>query len=240
MAENDTKKSSILLVEDEYDIRQLMSLHLKRKGYQVEEAVDGVSAHNILENQTFDLLILDWMLPGMNGFELLSLVRKKSHPAGSAPILFVTAKSEPEHIISALENGADDYIVKPFDVLIFLARVASLLRRRDMLVSDSSPKNQLNIGDMTLDRSAFKVFIKDQEVSLTLSEFLLLEALLKNQGRVLSRQNLASYIQGEDINVTSRTIDTHTSVLRKKIGEYGKMIETVRGVGYRIGYINNE
>ena len=243
MAVSDLKKnSSILLVEDEYDIRQLISLHLKRKGYEVEEAVDGVAAHNILETKTFNLLILDWMLPGMNGFDLLSLVRKKPHSLSSIPVLFVTAKSEPQHIISALENGADDYIVKPFDVLVFLARVASLLRRQEMQKSISDPvqNTQLNIGDMVLNRDSFKIFIKDQEISLTLSEFLLLEALLKNQGRVLSRQQLASYIQGEDINVTSRTIDTHTSVLRKKIGEYGKMIETVRGVGYRIGYVSNE
>ena len=240
MADSDIKKtSSILLIEDEYDIRQLMSLHLKRKGYEVEEVVDGVAAHNTLSKKNFDLLILDWMLPGMNGLDLLSVVRKKPQPLGSVPVLFVTAKSEPEHIISALENGADDYIVKPFDVLVFLARVASLLRRKEMHET-SSEKTQLNIGDMVLDRDSFKVFVKDQEISLTLSEFLLLEALLQNQGKVLSRQKLASYIQGEDTNVTSRTIDTHTSVLRKKIGEYGKMIETVRGVGYRIGYMNNE
>ena len=236
MAESEVKNISILLVEDEYDIRQLMSLHLKRKGYQVEEAVDGVSAHSILEKKTYDLLILDWMLPGMNGFDLLTVVRKKPRPEGAVPILFVTAKTEPEHIVSALEGGADDYIVKPFDVLVFLARVASLLRRRET----ASSEDHLKIGDMVLDRTAYKVFIKGEEVSLTLSEFLLLKALLKNQGKVLSRQKLASYIQGEDTNVTSRTIDTHTSVLRKKIGEYGKMIETVRGVGYRIGYIKNE
>ena len=238
MAEHELKNTSILLVEDEYDIRQLMSLHLKRKGYQVEEAVDGVSAHNVLEKKSYDLLILDWMLPGMNGLDLLSVVRKKPHPEGLVPVLFVTAKSEPEHIVTALEAGADDYIVKPFDVLVFLARVASLLRRREIAAADS--QDHLKIGDMVLDRKAYKVFIKGEEISLTLSEFLLLKALLKNQGKVLSRQNLASYIQGEDTNVTSRTIDTHTSVLRKKIGEYGKMIETVRGVGYRIGYIKNE
>ena len=238
MAEHELKNTSILLVEDEYDIRQLMSLHLKRKGYQVEEAVDGVSAHNVLEKKSYDLLILDWMLPGMNGLDLLSVVRKKPHPEGLVPVLFVTAKSEPEHIVTALEAGADDYIVKPFDVLVFLARVASLLRRREIAAADS--QDHLKMGDMVLDRKAYKVFIKGEEISLTLSEFLLLKALLKNQGKVLSRQNLASYIQGEDTNVTSRTIDTHTSVLRKKIGEYGKMIETVRGVGYRIGYIKNE
>ena len=230
--------SKILLVEDEQDIRQLMCLHLNRKGYITEEAVNGSKAYEMLEQSSFDLIILDWMLPGMSGLELLSWIRNKPSPLGSTPILFVTAKSEPENIVKALQAGADDYLIKPFDLRVLMARVSSLLRRHEMKyleTTDSQPK--LTIGDLTLDREAHKVFIQNQEVTLTLSEFLLLETLLKNQGKVLSRQQLASHILGEETNVTSRTIDTHTSILRKKIGNYGKLIETVRGVGYRIGYL---
>lgn len=230
--------SKILVVEDEQDIRQLMCLHLNRKGYNTQEATNGSQAYEILEGHSFDLIILDWMLPGISGLELLSWVRSKPLPLGATPILFVTAKSEPENIVKALQSGADDYLVKPFDLSVLMARVFSLLRRHEIRdLEKSNSQSKLIIGDLTLDREAHKVLIQNQEITLTLSEFLLLEVLLKNQGKVLSRQQLASHIQGEETNVTSRTIDTHTSILRKKIGDYGKLIETVRGVGYRIGYL---
>ena len=237
---NKTEKSKILVVEDERDIRQLMSLHLHRNNYIAQSAEDGTQAYNLLEREAFDLVILDWMLPGMNGIELLQWIRGKNKENQDVPVLFVTAKSEPENIVKALEMGSDDYIVKPFDLRVLMARVQSLLRRREMqslfeLQSNSSAP--LKIGGLTLDRNAHKVFIQDQEVPLTLSEFLLLEALLKHQGKVLSRQQLINAVQGESTNVTGRTIDTHTSVLRKKMGRYGRLIETVRGVGYRIGCI---
>ena len=235
----DEQKTNILVVEDEKDICQLMCLHLNRQGYLTQVAGDGIQAYKCLEKTVFDLIILDWMLPGMNGLELLNWVRDKNPINKRVPVLFVTAKSEPEDIVKALESGADDYIVKPFDLRVLMARVQSLLRRREMkdLLNKDKKADSLSVGDLTLDRSSHKVFIKDQEVSLTLSEFLLLETLLMNQGKVLSRQQLINYVQGESTNVTGRTIDTHTSVLRKKIGEYGRLIETVRGVGYRIGYI---
>ena len=231
---------NILVVEDEHDIRQLMCLHLNRQNYKTQESADGLQASMILEKSIFDLIILDWMLPGINGLDLLLVIRKKEHLNQTTPILFVTAKSEPENIVKALENGADDYIIKPFDFRVLMARVISLLRRNDMknLLHQSQDKQApLSVGDLKLDRSAHKVFLKDEEISLTLSEFLLLETLLLNQGKVLSRQQLINHVQGDSTNVTGRTIDTHTSVLRKKIKEYGNLIETVRGVGYRIGYI---
>lgn len=232
----------ILIVEDENDIRHLMCLHLNRKGYEITDVNDGTKAYNLLEKDIFNLIILDWMLPGINGLDLLEWVRKKNPPHTHVPILFVTAKSEPENIVLALETGADDYIVKPFDFKVLMARVANLLRRHEtkkFFDKKNNQKTTLSIGDLVLDQSAHKVFIKDEEISLTLSEFLLLKTLLMNQGKVLSRRQLASSIQGEDIHIITRTIDTHTSILRKKIGSYGKLIETVRGVGYRIGYIND-
>lgn len=228
----------ILIIEDEYDIRQLMCLHLRRHTYEITEASNGSLAYDMLEKQEFDLLIVDWMLPGMSGLELLSWIRKKNHLHEKTPVLFVTAKSEPENIVLALETGADDYIVKPFDSRILIARVSNLLRRGHFQkILSENVKDNLSIGDLMLDRTSHKVFIRQEPISLTLSEFLLLETLLINQGKVLSRNQLASSIQGEDININSRTIDTHTSSLRKKIGEYGSLIETVRGVGYRMDYV---
>ena len=230
---------NILVVEDEDDIRRLMILHLGREGYQITEASSGALAYEILGEKSFDLVILDWMLPGLSGLELLKTIRKEDHLNKQAPVLFVTAKSESENIVLALESGADDYIVKPFDFKVFLARVKSLLRRGEASKLFNE-KDILSVGDLSLDQSSHRVFIKDKEINLTLSEFLLLKALLMNQGKVLSRHQLASRVQGEDTNVTARTIDTHTSVLRKKIEPYGKLIETVRGVGYRIGYLSDK
>ena len=232
------KSEKILIVEDEQDIRQLMLLHLERKGYSVFSAVDGAKAYDQLGKDSFDLIILDWMLPGMSGLEILLWIRSKNKKNSATPVLFVTAKSEPENIVKALQSGADDYLIKPFDVRVLMARVSSLLRRLKMKEVFGESNNQtLSIGDIALDKNSHKVYIKKEEVQLTLSEFLLLETLLKSQGKVLSREQIAQNIQGEGVTVTRRTIDTHTSILRKKIGECGKMIETVRGVGYRIGYV---
>ena len=240
MNPNKTSKN-ILIVEDEFDIRQLMRLHLNREGRLTTEADNGAKAYEILEKNSFDLIILDWMLPGMSGLELLQWMRAKTKTHRTTPVLFVTAKSEPDNIVLALESGADDYIVKPFDFKVFIARTSALLRRQSLenfFNAQTKEKDILTIGDLKLNRGAHKVFLKDKEIYLTLSEFLLLEALLMNQGKALSRRQLANYVQGEDVVVTRRTIDTHTAVLRKKIGSYGKLIETVRGIGYRIGYID--
>ena len=234
------EKSKVLVVEDENDIRKLMCLHLERNDYLITEATEGSQAYELLEKNKFNVIILDWMLPGMSGLDLLVWIRSQNEINKITPILFVTAKSEPEDIVKALDSGADDYVVKPFNIPVLLARVQSLLRRNntESILEIQKKQPQLSIGHLKINRDSHKVYMDNKEVSLTLSEFLLLETLLLNQGKVLSRQQLIQYIQGENTNVTGRTIDTHTSVLRKKIGEYGNLIETVRGVGYRIGYIN--
>lgn len=215
---NTKNKSKILVVEDEDDIRQLMHLHLTRKNYSVTEAIDGLQAYSSLEKEVFQLVILDWMLPGMNGLEILTWMRSKNKINQTTPVLFVTAKSEPENIVTALDSGADDYVVKPFNTTILLARVQNLLRRSNTksVLEIQKEQARLSIGNLTIDRDSHKVFIHKKEIPLTLSEFLLLETLLLNQGKVLSRQQLIQYVQGESTNVTGRTIDTHTSVLRKK------------------------
>ena len=139
----------ILVVEDENDIRKLMCLHLHRQGYQTLSADNGITAHQMLEKNPFDLIILDWMLPGASGLELLLSIRKKSHLHFTTPVLFVTAKSEPDNIVLALESGADDYIVKPFDFKVLMARTAGLLRRREttkIFNEKDKEKKVLSIG----------------------------------------------------------------------------------------------
>ena len=232
---------SILVVEDELDIQNLMCLHLSQGGYHVESAQTGKQAYNMLFERSYHLIILDWMIPEINGLELLKWLRKDNIQHKNIPVLFVTAKTDPEDIVQGLDAGADDYITKPFDFSVFKARVNNLIRRVKLmskLTETGKIQNlKFQLQDLIVDTSAHKVFIDGQETVLTLSEFRLLETLLRNQGKALSRKQMISFIQGEDVNVTGRTVDTHISILRKKLGRYGKFIETVRGIGYRIGFI---
>ncbi len=237
----DTLLHSILVVEDEIDIQNLICLHLSREGYQVDSAENGKQAYNKLLNHSYQLVILDWMIPGINGLELLKWMKTPSSAYKNTPVLFVTAKSDPEDIVLGLEAGADDYITKPFDFSVFKARVKNLIKRLSFMNTLTKLENhqdfKFHLGDLTLDTTAHKAFLAGKELILTLSEFRLLEVLLRNQGKALSRKQMINFIQGEEINVTGRTVDTHISILRKKIGQYGKLIETVRGIGYRIGFI---
>jgi two-component system phosphate regulon response regulator PhoB len=231
-------KTRVLVVEDESDIRQLIVLHLKREGFDVESCDDGEQARQLLTDGAFDLVILDWMLPSLSGLELTRWLRKRGGSNG-APILFVTAKTEPEHVATGLDAGADDYLTKPFDTLVLMARVNALLRRRDWLKSQpttSSTSSPLVLGDLSLDGQTFEVTLAGQKLDLTRSEFRLLECLMMNQGKVRSRESLIEEIQGEGVNVVGRTVDTHVFGLRKKLGPYADVIETIRGVGYRVRF----
>lgn len=225
----------VLVVEDEAEIRQLIALHLKREGFQVEEVGDGEDARQRLSSNTYDLLVLDWMTPSLSGIELTRWVRNRSQQ-GPVPILFVTAKTDPEHVAMGLDAGADDYLTKPFDTMVLMARVNALLRRHDWLRgrADEKTSDLLVLGSLSLNTQTYEVLLADKPLDLTRSEFRLLETLLMNQGKVLSREALIEEIQGEGVNVVGRTIDTHVFGLRKKLGEWADMIETIRGVGYRV------
>lgn len=225
----------VLVVEDETEIRQLITLHLKREGFEVDEIADGKLARASLESRNYDMVILDWMLPSLSGLELTRWMRKRATRATHTPVLFVTAKAEPEHVATALDAGADDYIMKPFDTLVLMARVNALLRRQDWLKAlPAAPSTRLSLGDLVMDRLSFEVFMAGEKLDLTRSEFRLLESLLQNQGKVLSREMIIEQIQGEGVNVVGRTVDTHIFGLRKKLGPYADFIETIRGVGYRV------
>lgn len=236
MPQGDVRKS-ILVVEDESEIRQLVVLHLRREGFDVSEVGDGEEARGLLSSNNYDLVVLDWMLPSLSGLEITRWMRKRAQMA-QTPILFVTAKAEPEHVATCLDAGADDYLCKPFDTLVLMARVNALLRRQDWLKArmTSVPATSLTLGELTLDRQTFEVRLAGELLELTRSEFRLMESLMDNQGKVLSRESLMAQIQGEGVNVVGRTVDTHIFGLRKKLGEFSDYVETIRGVGYRVRY----
>lgn len=234
-----SKQKEILIVEDEADIRELMAFHLAKDNFLIDTASDGRIAYDKLLKTKYDLIVVDWMIPEISGLYLISWMKKPTHIQQQTPILMVTAKSDPVNIILGLETGADDYMVKPFDFDVFRARVQNLLKRSGELKATQQKEKEsglLVIGELSLNKKSHEVTLRGGPLNLTYSEFRLLEILISHQGRVLSRKKIISYIQGEEIVVTGRSIDTHISSLRKKLGEYGKSIQTVRGVGYRISF----
>ena len=199
MNKNDPPRR-VLVVEDEPEIRGLIVLHLKREGFEVDEIGDGYEARRLIESRAYNLILLDWMLPNMSGLELTQWARRRPD-LGIVPILFVTARTEPSHIAEGLDAGADDYLTKPFDPLVLAARVKALLRRHEWLRSHqtlpAAAKDLVQVGALKLNRRSFDVHLDDQPLELTRSEFRLLESLMTNQGKVLSRESLIGEIQAK-------------------------------------------
>lgn len=220
--------ANILIIEDDQDIRDLMYFQLKNEGHQVETASNGSIATDILAHKDFDLIIVDWMLPGKSGVEICRSIRQKEN-AKDIAVLMVTALNQPENIIDGLDAGADDYITKPFDLNVFQARIRAQLRRKEI----KEAVDFVEFENLKIEFTKCRVFIDNKEVHLTSTEFKILSLLAKSPGHVYTRENLINNIQGESIHVTNRTIDTHIAGLRKKIGSAGQLIETIRGVGYR-------
>lgn len=218
----------ILVVEDEAEILELISLLLLRQGHRVQQCKSAIEAVEHLKKEKFDLVVLDWMLPNYSGIDLL-----KSLGSAKPPVLMVTAKSEPADIVTALDSGADDYITKPFEPSVFTARVKALLRRA-LLAGQQQSHEILKIGPLKMNLASYEVTENEVPLHLTPSEFKILATLAQNRGRVMTREHLIEIVQGEGISVTGRTIDTHVFGLRKKLSESGDWIETIRGVGYRV------
>ncbi len=234
----------ILVVEDEVDVRELIVLHLKRLGHAVTAVGSIEEARGAMAALIFDLAVVDWMLPGASGVDFIREIRRRRERADFA-ILMLTAKSEPKDIIEGLDAGADDYISKPFDAGVLLARVRALSRRlipSEHEVSSGMPgtgvekpgMSIVKLGQLHLYPETYEVKCCGEPIALTPSEFKLLMALSKSLGRVLTRDSLISQIQGEGVSVVGRTVDTHVFGLRKKLGACADVIETVRGVGYRV------
>lgn len=219
--------AQILVVEDETDIRDLIVLHLSREGHKVQACGTGSEALHQLTNGHFELVILDWMLPEKSGLDVLRDIRK-SLGHDQLAVLMVTAKGANSDLVMGLENGADDYLVKPFELSVLMARARALLRRLDR------KEVALTLGALVIDEAAHEAKLDGKAVSLTPYEFKLLVTLAHNKGRVLTRDFIIREVQGGGVNVVERAIDTHVFGLRKKLGESADLIETVRGVGYRI------
>ncbi len=225
------KNASILVIEDEQDIRDLISFQLKTEGHNVIVAESVDKAITIVERpEKIDLFIIDWMLPGvMSGLEFTKKLKAQKAYADT-PIIMITALTQPDNIVAALDAGADDYITKPFDLNVLQARIRVQLRN---LEHDTKDDDVLDFGLLRIELSKCRVFVKKEEVSLTSTEFKILSILVQKPGHVFTREQFINNIQGENIFVTGRTIDTHIAGLRKKIGSAANMIETIRGIGYR-------
>jgi len=228
-------KASILVVEDDADIQQLVSYNLIKSGFNVTCADSGEEALQLLEQEQVDLIILDLMLPGKDGMEVCRVIREKPESA-QPPIIMLTAKSEEDDIVSGLACGADDYVTKPFSPRILIARVQALLRREHdkILEEQRSDEETISIHSIVIHRGRHEVLVEGQQVHLTATEFTILEQLAARPGWVYTRQQIIDRIRGYDYLITPRAVDVQIFGLRKKLGEIGNCIETVRGIGYRL------
>lgn len=224
----------ILVIEDEQDIRDLMSFQLKAEGNKVSAVESADKAIGILERgEKIDLFLIDWMLPGsMSGLDFCKKLRQHKDYK-DIPVIMITALTQSDNIVSGLDAGADDYITKPFDLDVFQARVRAQLRASANSTERASTNKALTFGKLSLDEAKCRVMIEAEEIILTSTEYKILLNLALKPGHVYTRAQLISSIQGENIHVTGRTIDTHIAGLRKKLGDCANVIETIRGIGYR-------
>jgi DNA-binding response OmpR family regulator len=227
------RSARILLVDDEQSIQTLLSYPLRKDGYEVVQATDGRQALDRFAEQPFDLVVLDVMLPQLDGLEVCRRLRARS----AVPIIMLTAKSEEIDKVVGLELGADDYITKPFSMREFRSRIKAALRRADMRPpAEQETELPLEIGDLSVDFGKRSVEVRGGDVNLTFVEFEILGALARNPGRVFTRDQLLARIWGDAAYRDPRTIDVHIRHLREKLERHAKSPEyifTVRGVGYR-------
>ncbi len=218
----------LYLVEDDDDIREIETIALKNSNYQVCDFTTAKDFYRKMEEVLPDLVLLDIMLPGESGYEIVKKLR--ANPATQqVPIILVTAKTAEMDLVRGLDLGADDYIKKPFSVMELIARVRALLRR-----SDSEEQEVLRIGDILLDNERHMVFVGEEPVELTYKEYELLRYLMTNPDIVLSREAIMLHVWGTEFEGESRTVDMHIKTLRRKLGTEGSRIRTVRNVGYSI------
>lgn len=220
----------IYCVEDDESIRGLVTYALKGQGYEVRGFSEAAPFYKALEQNLPDLILLDIMLPGEDGYSILERL-KASSETKNIPVIMVTAKEAEYDKVRGLEAGADDYITKPFGMMEFVARVKAVLRR----CSRQEDDKELKCDDLKLSVGRHKVCWKEEKVELTRKEFELLQYLMENKGLVMTRNQILCHVWGYDFDGETRTVDVHVRTLRQKLGEAGNLIETVRGVGYRIG-----
>ena len=218
---------TILIVEDELDLQQILAYNLEHAGYAVRVAGTGREALRLAQDEPPQLVLLDLMLPDMPGTQICKQL-KEDPRTQAVPVVMLTARGEESDRVLGFELGADDYVVKPFSVRELLLRTQAILRRHAVPAEDV-----LAVRELRLDRAAHRVWAEEREIKLTALEFRLLQLLLEERGRVLTRGLLLEKVWNIDAEITTRTVDTHVKRLREKLGSSGDYIETVRGVGYR-------
>ena len=220
----------ILIIEDEPDIRKTLEYNISREGYEVISASSLSEGRQKLESASFSLLLLDLMLPDGSGLDLCREL-KQDKSLSSMPVIILTAKDDEVDKVVGFELGADDYVTKPFSVRELILRVKAVLKRGERKSDNMEVQRQF--GELKIDVDSHEVFVNDEQVSLTALEFKLLRQLVDRRGRVQSRDQLLSDVWGYSSDVTTRTVDTHIKRLREKLGDMGKYVQTIRGVGYK-------
>ncbi len=223
-------KTHIVVVEDESDLLDLLTYNLTQGGYEVTGFANGEQALQMMACKKPQLVLLDLMLPGVGGLEICRLLKSKPDTAG-IPIIMVTAKGEEADVVVGLGMGADDYVAKPFSMKVLLARIQTVLRRREKGLAPSD--EMLKVHDIVINPGRHEVLCGKTMVELTASEFRLLHFLALRPGWVFTREQIVDGVKGEDYSVTDRAVDVQMVSLRRKMGKRGDYIETVRGVGYR-------
>jgi len=221
--------NKILIVEDDKNIAKLVKYNLEKNNCNCIVTTTGEEALNVLETKGADLIILDVMLPGIDGIEVLKRIRQKEK-LSLVPVIMLTAKGEEIDKVLGFELGADDYLVKPFSVRELMLRIKAILKRSKAKVTE---KDEFETGNLKIDVERNKVTVDDKKVELTPMEFKLLIKLMRAQGIVLSREKLLDDLWDISADITTRTVDTHIKRLRNKLGAYGALIETVHGIGYK-------
>ena len=220
----------ILVVDDEEDILELVSYNLAKAGYRVTKAASGEEALKSARAKPPDLVLLDLMLPGVDGFEVCNTLKRDPRTA-NVPVVMLTARGEEPDIVAGLELGADDYITKPFSPRVMIARIRAVLRRKTKAPAEETAV--IKLKDLSIHPGRHEVAAKGKKIDLTSTEFRILHLLARRPGWVFTRQQIIDAARGDEYPVTDRSVDVHIVGLRKKLGAFGERIETVRGVGYR-------
>jgi len=225
-------KRKIVIIEDEPDILEVLSYNLRREGFEILTSADGIQGLALVKREHPDLVLLDLMLPGIDGVEICTSI-KKNPDTQHTLLIMVTAKGEESDIVLGLGVGADDYISKPFSPKELVARVKAVMRR-GVLLETEQPREKITHGELTIDAAKYRVTYGTREVKLTATEFRILQYLASHPGRVFTREQLLNHALGDDVVVVDRNIDVHVRGIRKKLEVEPPLIETIRGIGYRM------
>jgi len=226
-------KEAILIIEDDPEIQELLSHSMSGEGWKILQAKTGEEGLKILKSKKVNCILLDIMLPGMDGLKVLKKI-KEIEQCANVPVIMTTAKGEEADIVTGLELGADDYVVKPYSPKVLIARIRAGLRRQEESGASTAAVTIWQQGEIKLDEARHTVFCGDNQLDLFATEFSLLKHFLSHPDIVFSRNQIITAIRGSDYPVTDRSVDVQILGLRKKLGKAGDMIETIRGVGYRL------